>query len=324
VTAIGVGGAGERLFGGVELGGTKVICGVGSGPDRILDVQRAATTNPEQTLGWAVAQLRAYERVHGPLEAIGIASFGPIDLRTRADAVGRILNTPKPGWAGVDVVAPFRQAFDVAIGVASDVEGAALAESIAGAARDVDTFTYLTVGTGIGAGVMVNRALMRGLLHAEMGHVAVPRQPGDAYEGGCPFHGDCLEGLASGPAIAARWGQPADKLSDARREEAMELEAAYLVAGLRAVVYAFSPERIVIGGGVGLAPGLVPRLRDRLASELAGYPGLPEHARADFVVVAGLGDRAGPAGALVLAQRASSLPEELPGRLLRSDTAPSS
>jgi fructokinase len=304
VRASGVAGAGEALFGGVELGGTKVICVVGSGPGRILDVRRGATTSPEQTLGWAVAQLQAYERLHGSLTAIGIASFGPIDLRTKTDAAGRILNTPKPNWANVDVVAPFRQAFDVSIGIASDVEGAALAEGVAGAARDVGTFVYLTVGTGVGAGVMADGAFVRGLLHAEMGHVAVPRQPGDAYEGGCPFHGDCLEGLASGPAIAARWGQPADKLSNARREEAMELEATYLAAGLRAVVYAFSPERIVIGGGVGLAPGLIPRLRVRLGSELAGYPGLPEHARPDFVVAAGLGDRAGPAGALALAQGA--------------------
>ena len=307
MTSTGLGGTSEHLFGGVELGGTKVICVVGSGPDRILDVQRGATTSPEQTLGWAVAQLQAYERLHGSLTAIGIASFGPIDLRTKTDTAGRILNTPKPNWANVDVVAPFRQAFDVSIGVASDVEGAALAEGVAGAARDVGTFVYLTVGTGVGAGVMVDGAFMRGLLHAEMGHVAVPRQPGDAYEGGCPFHGDCLEGLASGPAIAARWGQSADKLTDARREEAMELEAAYLAAGLRAIVYAFSPERIVIGGGVGLAPGLIPRLRDRLGSELAGYPGLPEYARPDFVVAAGLGDRAGPAGALALAQGASGV-----------------
>lgn len=305
MTTGGVAGATEPLFGGVELGGTKVVCAVGAGPDRIVGVERAPTTNPEETLGWAVAQLRAFERLHGSLAAIGIASFGPIDLRKKTHVAGRMLNTPKPNWADVDVVAPFRQAFDVPIGIASDVEGAALAEGVAGAARDVSTFVYLTVGTGVGVGVMADGALMRGLLHAEMGHVAVPRQPGDAYEGGCPFHGDCLEGLASGPAIAARWGQPADKLTGDRREKAFDLEAAYLAAGLRAIVYAFSPERVVIGGGIGLAPGLVARLRDRLGSELAGYPGLPEYARPDFVVPAGLGDLAGPAGALALAQAAS-------------------
>jgi fructokinase len=293
----------DPLYGGVELGGTKVVCVMGSGPGHIIEAERAPTTNPEHTLGWAVDRLRAYEHRHGSMTGIGVASFGPLDLRT--PGTGRILSTPKPGWANVDVAAPFREAFGLPIGIASDVEGAALAEAAAGAATDIRSLVYLTVGTGIGGGVVLQGALVRGLLHPEIGHVVVRRQPGDTYEGGCPFHRDCLEGLASGPAIAARWGQPADKLTPDFRAKALDLEAGYLAAGLRSIVYAFSPERIVVGGGVGLAPGLLPRLRARLAEELDGYPGLPEYARPDFVVAAGLGDLAGPAGALVLAEGAA-------------------
>jgi fructokinase len=298
-------GAAGRLCGGVELGGTKVVCVAGTGPDRILDSRRAPTTTPDQTLGWAVAQLQAFERLHGPLAAIGISSFGPVDLRTKGPTPGRLLNTPKPGWAGADVAEPFRRAFGLPLAIASDVEGAAIAEGIAGAARDVDVFVYVTVGTGIGAGVIAGGAPVRGLLHPEIGHIPVPRHPEDAYAGNCLFHGDCLEGLACGPAMAERWGWPAEKLEGELRDRAMDLEAFYVATGLRVLTYAFSPERIVVGGGVGLAPGLLPRLRTHLVSALADYPGLPEHARGDFIVPAGLGELAGAAGALALAERAS-------------------
>lgn len=296
-----------RLYGGVELGGTKVVCVVGTGPDRIVDAQRAPTTSPEQTLGWAVAQLGAFERLHGPLAAIGIASFGPVDLRKGPGGAGagRLLNTPKPGWAGTDVAEPFRRAFGLPLAVASDVEGAAMGEGISGAARDVDAFVYVTVGTGVGAGAMVDGAPVRGILHPEIGHIPVPRHPEDTYEGSCPFHGDCLEGLACGPAMAERWGRPAEKLEGELRDRAMDLEAFYVATGLRVLTYAYAPERIVIGGGVGLATGLLPRLRTHLVSALLDYPGLPEHARGDYVVPAGLGELAGAAGALALAERAS-------------------
>ncbi|MGH2720063.1 MAG: ROK family protein, partial [Actinomycetota bacterium] len=212
--------------------------------------------------------------------------------------------TPKPAWSGADVAAPFREAFGVPIAVASDVEGAALGEAAAGAGRGLRAFAYVTVGTGIGVGIMADGALVRGLLHPELGHIAVPRQPGDDYEGGCPYHGDCWEGLAAGPAIAARWGAPAHLLADDLRDRAMDLEAAYLAAGFRTIAYAYLPERIVVGGGVGLAPGLLPRVAERLSTELAGYPGIPELQRPELVVPAGLGPLAGPAGALALAAMA--------------------
>lgn len=294
----------ERLLGGVELGGTKVVCAYGTGPHDVELVERAPTTGPEQTLGWAVAQLRAFEKARGPMAAIGIASFGPLDLRTGDGTVGRILMTPKPTWSEADIAAPFREAFGVPIAVASDVEGAALAEAAAGAGRGLRAFAYVTVGTGIGVGVMAGGELVRGLLHPELGHIAVPRQPDDDYEGCCPYHGDCWEGLACGPAIEARWGAPAHVLAGDLRDRALDLEAAYLAAGFRTIAYAYLPERIVVGGGLGLASGLLPRVAQRLSAGLGGYPGIPEMQSPQFLVPAGLGSLAGPAGALALAATA--------------------
>lgn len=294
----------ERLFGGIELGGTKVMCVTGYGPGQVTAVERAPTTTPEETLGWAVTQLQALEGRSGHLDAIGIASFGPLDLTPGSPNFGHLLQTPKPHWANVDVVGPIQDRFDVPVGLGSDVEGAALAEGIAGAAQNLANFVYITVGTGIGAGVVVDGVLVRGLMHTEMGHVAVSRQPGDRYKGHCPFHRDCLEGMASGPALADRWGESAERLQGDRLEQAMALEAGYLASGVRTMIYAFSPERIVIGGGVGLAPGLLSRVQRALVKSLAGYPGLPQYSEPDFVVTAGLRELAGPGGALLLAEQA--------------------
>jgi fructokinase len=297
----------SRLLGGIELGGTKVICVVGDGPDGIRALDRHPTTTPDETLGWAVARLKEYEVEHGPVEAVGVAAFGPVDLRPDAPTYGRLFDTPKRQWVGVDVLAPVRSAFPgVPVRIGSDVDGAALAEGAAGAARGLRDYVYVTIGTGIGMGVVVDGTLVHGLLHPEMGHVTVPRHPGDTYEGSCFAHRDCLEGMASGTALAGRWGQRPEELEGARREEALDMEAVYLAAGLRNAVYAFAPERIVLGGGVAHMPGLIERVRHALAATLGGYPGLPEYGRPDFVVTAGLGDMAGPGGALVFAARAAA------------------
>ncbi|HVF13820.1 MAG TPA: ROK family protein [Acidimicrobiales bacterium] len=294
------------LLGGIELGGTKVVCVVGYGPEDVRAVERHPTTTPDETLAWAVTRLQAYQADHGPLVAVGLATFGPVDLRPDAPSYGRLLDTPKRRWAGADVVGPVRSAFPgLPVGVGSDVDGAALAEGAAGAARDLRDYAYVTIGTGVGMGIVVDGALVHGLLHPEMGHVTVPRQPGDTYQGSCFAHRDCLEGMASGTAMAARWGCPPDELEGDRLEAALALEARYLAAGLRNAVYAFAPERIVLGGGVAQMPGLVERVRRELAVSLGGYPGLAEYGRPNFVVAAGLGDRAGPAGALVLATTAA-------------------
>ena len=293
------------MFGGVELGGTKVICVVGNGPGDVTAIDRHPTTVPDETLGWAVERLKAYEAEWGPFEAVGVAAFGPVDLRPDAPTYGCLLDTPKRAWVGVDVLGPVRSAFpDVPVGIGSDVDGAALAEGAAGAARDVEDFVYVTIGTGIGMGIVVDGTLVHGILHPEMGHVTVPRQAGDTYEGACFAHRDCLEGMASGTAMSARWGRRPEELEGAEREAALDMEAGYLASGLRNAVYAFAPERIVLGGGVAHMPGLVERVRRDLAASLAGYPGLPEYDRPDFVVTAGLGDLAGPGGALEFAARA--------------------
>jgi fructokinase len=183
-----------------------------------------------------------------------------------------------------------------------------LGEGRWGSARGLNTFVYLTAGTGIGAGVVINGGVIHGMGHPEMGHVSVPRQPGDNFAGTCPFHGDCLEGMASGAAIAARWGGPAERLDGDTLRAATRLEAAYLAAGLRNIVYVTAPQRIVIGGGVTGLPDLFPLVRAALTQTLAGYPAGPEHTADDFIVPAELGPLAGPAGALILADSTRASP----------------
>ncbi|MGH4023683.1 MAG: ROK family protein [Pseudonocardiaceae bacterium] len=291
-------------WGAVEAGGTKVVCLVGSDPDHIVAQTRIPTGEPAETLAEVIAFFREAADAGAAPAAIGIASFGPLELRRSHPRYGFLTTTPKPGWAWVDVVGPLRAAFGVPVGFDTDVNGAALGEGRWGAARGLGTFAYLTVGTGIGGGAVIEGRLAHGLVHPEMGHLSVPRMPGDDFPGTCPFHADCLEGMACGAAIAARWGRPAEHLEGADLRHAVELEAGYLAAGLRNIVYALAPQRIVIGGGVVALPGLFPALRARLAELLAGYPDLPEQSAEDFVVPAALGSLAGPAGALVLAELA--------------------
>ncbi|MGE0026081.1 MAG: ROK family protein [Thermoleophilia bacterium] len=292
------------MLGGIEAGGTKFVCVVGASPDRIAREARFPTRDPAATIADAVAFFRDAAADGHVIDALGVASFGPVELRPGHPRHGWITTTPKPGWSGTDLVGPLRDALAVPVGFDTDVTGAALGEGRLGAARGLRTFVYVTVGTGIGGGAVVGGVPVHGLPHPEMGHVSVARLPGDEFPGICPFHGDCLEGMACGPAMAARWGRPAEELSGADLERAVATEAHYLAAGLRNVVYALAPERIVLGGGVAGLPGLLPALRGRLVDALAGYPGLPEQAADDFVVPPGLGAAAGAAGALVLAERA--------------------
>jgi fructokinase len=296
--------SGQPVFGGIEAGGTKFVCVIGTGPEDIRARTRFPTTEPEETLQRAVDFFR--EHAHGKLHALGIASFGPVELRRNHPDYGHITITPKPRWSGTDIVGYLRTALDVRIGFDTDVNGAALGEGRWGAARGLGTFVYMTVGTGLGVGSVVGGGTAHGLVHPEMGHVSVPRQPGDAFPGRCPFHGDCLEGMAAGPAIEERWGRRGEELTGGELDLAIDIEAGYLAAGLRNIVYTIAPERIVIGGGVAKMPGLIPRVRRRLIENLAGYPGLPEHSSDEFVVPAALGDMAGPVGALVLADLAAN------------------
>src|SRR5262245_56015296 len=230
------------LYGGVETGGTKVVCIMGSGPDDIRVEARIPTTTPQATIAQCIEFFQEQSTNHGPLAGLGIACFGPVDLNLESSTYGFITSTPKPGWANTDIAGAFRRALHVAIGFDTDVNAAALGEWRWGAAQGLDTFVYLTIGTGIGGGGLMNGKPMHGLVHPEMGHIRIPHdRQADPFAGACPFHDDCLEGLASGPAISARWGRPADMLAD--DHPAWKLEAHYLALALMNFICTLSPKR---------------------------------------------------------------------------------
>jgi fructokinase len=280
------------VFGAIEAGGTKFVCGVGTGPDDVVTT-RIPTTSPEETVAAAVSSIRAQSG--GRLRAVGIGSFGPVELKRDSAFYGYITSTPKVAWRNFDLAGAVRKALDVPVAFDTDVNAAVLGESRWGAARDVENCLYLTVGTGIGGGAIVSGRVLHGLTHPEMGHVRIPHDRSrDNFPGNCPYHGDCLEGLASGPAIEARWGVRPMELPD--DHPAWTLEAEYLAYGIANFVCTLSPELVVIGGGVMRRARLFGMVRDELSRLLAGYV-----ARMPEVIAPGLGDRAGVLGALALA-----------------------
>jgi fructokinase len=295
----------SELFGSIEGGGTKFVCCVASGPDDIRAELRYPTTNPDETIGKAIDFFEAQQEKHGKLAALGLGSFGPIDLKPDSPTYGHVTSTPKPGWKDADFLGRIRERFNIPTGWDTDVNAAALGEHVWGAAKGLDTFIYLTVGTGVGGGGMIRGQLMHGLVHPEMGHIALPHDRAtDPYEGRCPFHGDCLEGMAAGPAIEERWGVPGKELP--ADHKAWKLEAEYMAMALRTFVCTLSPQRIILGGGVMKTPGVVPRIRERLLELLAGYvqhPAITEDI-ISYVVPPGLGDQAGMLGGIALARRA--------------------
>lgn len=288
------------LYGGIEAGGTKFVCAVGTGPADIRDRARFATTTPAETLGQVIA---FFQRQPEPVAAVGIGAFGPLDLHPSSPTFGFVTSTPKPGWRQTDICGPIRAALGVPVIIDTDVNAAALGEQRWGAARDVESALYLTVGTGIGGGALVRGQPVHGLLHPEIGHVPVPHdRAADPFPGVCPYHGDCLEGLASGPALAARWGSPADALPP--DHPAWDLEARYLALGLVINIYTFGPQRIILGGGVMQQAHLFPRIRARVQTLSAGYlqaPALQEGIDG-YIVPPALRNDAGVLGALALAQ----------------------
>jgi fructokinase len=276
-------------YGGIEAGGTKWVCAIGDGSEHVHETVTFPTTTPEETL----ARAASFFSHDGSLSAIGIGSFGPIELPG-----GRITTTPKAGWANTNLVAGLRARLDVPVAVDTDVNAAALAEHRWGAARGLGTFSYVTVGTGIGGGGMVEGRLMHGLLHPELGHMRIPHDRSrDLFDGVCPYHGDCFEGLASGEALAARWGKPAAELED---DEPWQLEAEYLGLGVVNLICALSPERVILGGGVMKQLRLLPLVRARVRNLLGEYGAIPQ------LVAPALGDRAGVLGAIELARLAVS------------------
>lgn len=296
------------LFGAVEAGGTKFVCALMRAGEIVADT-RIATTTPAETLDRVLRFFAAEAASHGVLEAFGIATFGPVDLQPSSPHYGRLLATPKAGWAGTDLIGPFATRFGCPVAIDTDVNAAALAEAKYGAGRGCGTVVYVTVGTGIGGGLAIDGRTHKGALHPEMGHIRVLRDARDgAFTGTCPFHGDCLEGLASGPAIIARYGAPLDGLPP--DHEGHVIVADYLGQLAASLVLLLSPERIVFGGGVMEGTPLLDPIRAATARLLGGYAGLGTDAATlqQLIVAPGLGDRSGILGAAELAQTAARTP----------------
>ncbi len=296
----------SALFGGIEAGGTKFVCVVGSGPDDLGAIERFPTETPEVTLPRVIDFFRRQQAEHGELAAIGIGSFGPVDVNPRSPTFGYITTTPKVGWPNTNFLGQLQSAFYMPMGFDTDVNTAALGEWRWGAAQGLDTFLYLTIGTGIGGGGMVNGRLVHGLIHPEMGHLLLRRDPqADPFTGACPYHGDCLEGLASGPALEKRWGKRGEGLP--ADHPAWDLEAQYLALGLVNLIVTISPQRIVLGGGVMQQPQLLPKVRSRVQALLNGYVQSPQITQDidNYIVAPHLGSRAGVLGAIALARQAA-------------------
>jgi fructokinase len=303
------------ILGAIEAGGTKFVCGLfeadgqeGSKP-RIIGKLSIPTTDPKTTLEASRDfLLSAVEgKGLGKLDGIGIGCFGPVDLKTSSPTWGFITATPKEGWRNVEVAGYFRDELGVPVAFDTDVNAAAYGEYLWGAARGLKDFIYVTVGTGIGGGVFSNGALLHGQQHPELGHIGVKRVDSDAFPGCCPYHRDCLEGLASGPAIGQRWGARPETLGGGHK--AWDLEARYLARAFATYSLTLSPERIIMGGGVGLRPGLAEKVASCLGEELGGYlPALNDpRSLSAFVSRPQLGSEAGLIGAAALALRIRSI-----------------
>jgi len=291
-------------YGGVEAGGTKFVCAIGSGPDKLETEISFATTTPRETIDQALAFFREYQQ-RKELLAVGVGSFGPVDLNPVSPTFGYITTTPKPGWVNTELLGRIRRALGVPVGFDTDVNVAALGEATWGAAKGLETFAYVTVGTGIGGGGIVNGRLMHGLLHPEIGHMRLPHDfDDDPYRGACSVHGDCFEGLAAGPALLGRWGRSAEEL--APDHPAWSLEAHYLALGLTNLILTLSPQRIVMGGGIMKQTTLFQMVRRNVLQLLNGYLQVPTILEQidQYIVPAELGDRSGVLGAMALAQKA--------------------
>ncbi len=293
------------MLAGIEAGGTKFVCALGNTRGDILKIARFPTTTPEETiqrsLGFFLEARRELSPRQGDIAALGIGSFGPVDLRKGSETYGFITSTAKPGWGNVDLAGRLAGELDVPAAFDTDVNAAALGEGRYGAARGLDNFLYITVGTGVGGGVVANGKPVHGMLHPELGHLLLPALPDDDFPGICPYHRGCVEGRCSGPALEKRWGMAPSRLPADHR--AWDIEAAYLARALMAYVLILSPERIILGGGVMHQRQLFPVIRKELKTLLAGYV---QHTNilsetGDYVLSPALEDEAGIRGALLLA-----------------------
>jgi fructokinase len=288
-----------KLYGGMEGGGTKFACAVGGGPEDIVEETRFPTTSPAETLETAVAFFKKFD-----LSAIGLAPFGPLNLDPASPVYGSVAATPKPGWSGAGVLAAFQREFGIPLAIDMDVNAAAYGEySWVPENRELDSLVYFTIGTGIGAGIILNGKIIHGLTHPEAGHMRLPHNhKKDPFPGICPFHGDCFEGMASGPALASRWRKPAEMLPD--KHPAWDMEAMYIAYALVNTILLLSPRRIILGGGVMEHRSLFPSIRGKVQGLLNGYIASPVFSGTleEFIVPPALGKRSGVLGALALAK----------------------
>ena len=281
--------------GALEAGGTKMVCAVGDENGVVKDRTSFPTRQPEETFADMIAYYRNWD-----IQALGIGCFGPLDLNRQSRTYGYITKTPKPGWGNCDIVGAFKDALGVPVGFDTDVNGAVLGEVTWGAAKGLDSAIYITIGTGVGVGVYVNGGLLHGLVHPEGGHILLIRHPKDTYEGKCPFHKNCVEGLAAGPSIEARWGKKAAELAD--RDEVWEMEAYYIAQAITDYILSYSPQKIILWGGVMHQEKLFGMVRKEVLNLLNGYVAhetITEHID-QYIVPPALGEDPGIMGAIKL------------------------
>lgn len=282
-------------LGALEAGGTKMVCAIGNEQGEVLERMSIPTESPAITIPKLIAYFKERE-----VEALGIGCFGPIDLNRSSDTYGYITTTPKLEWINYNIVGAFQDALDIPVGFDTDVNGSALGEATWGITRGLENSIYLTFGTGVGAGIITNGKLLHGMLHPEAGHLLLAKHPEDQYEGKCPYHKTCLEGLAAGPAIEARWGKKGVELAD--RKEVWELEAYYIGQALVNYIVTLSPQRIILGGGVMHQEHMMPLVRQEVIRQLNGYLCTKELQDIEnYIVLPSLNDNQGIMGALKLA-----------------------
>ncbi len=280
------------LIGGIEAGGTKMVCAVGDENGNIKDRVSFPTRQPKETFEDMIGYFRQWD-----IRALGIGCFGPLDLNKQSKTYGYITKTPKKGWENCNIVGTFRDAFGIPVGFDTDVNGAVLGEVTWGAAKGLENAIYITIGTGVGVGVYLNGALLHGLVHPEAGHIMLSRHPEDSYEGKCPFHKNCVEGLAAGPAIEARWGKKGAELAD--RNEVWELEAYYIAQAIMNYILVYSPQKIILWGGVMHQEKLFAMVRKEVKRLLNSYVSheMILESIDDYIVPPALGEDPGIKGA---------------------------
>ncbi len=283
------------LYGALEAGGTKMVCAIGDENGKIIERAKFPTETPETTM----PQIFDYFRDKG-IASVGIACFGPIDLRKDSPTYGSITSTPKKGWSGYNIVRETEKELGIPVGFDTDVNGSMLGEATWGCAKGLSDAIYLTIGTGVGGGVISNGKLLHGMLHPEVGHIRLPLLKNDPGKSVCPYHDNCLEGLAAGPSLKARWGVSADQLAD--KDEVWDIESTYIATALMSYVLILSPQKIILGGGVMHQEQLFPLIRKKFAELMNGYIVTDEIKDLDnYIVPASLNDDQGIMGAIKLA-----------------------